>query len=333
MTAGEVLSKLDGVMLGATPSSERTYPGMLHRLRVSAVRSAAGSIAIVLVTIFSRNFHLNATTVVPLYLLIIVFQALVGGVMTSSVVTAAAGACLVYFFLPPILSSRIDDPLDRLAICVFLAVSHVVTRLVSNASKTLSGNQTRLAPTQTAANVGDCVSERPSTAITELTVTRQDAGRERNCMRGSPIPDDIVYHEVSRIIASRIFKKSIRLRRLLEFIVDATVRGEAGTLKEWVIGTDVYSRGKDFDPRLDPIVRTEFRRLRRKLSEYFETEGRADPVVIEVPKGSYIPCFRDRCDDDGFRLPGATVGDYSLGTGPTNVYDTVRCRVHENISQ
>jgi hypothetical protein len=233
--------------------------------------------------------------------------------MTSNFLTAAAGTCLAYFFFPPTFSFRIDDPLNRVALFTFLVVAHVITRLVSNARKTLGDNQTQIGPAQTAANLGDWDHKRPSTAITNQVVTRRDTGKQENCMRGSPIPDDLVYQQVSRIIASRVFKKSIRLTRLLEFIVDATVKGESTSLKEWVIGTDVYSRGKDFDPRLDPIVRTEIRRLRRKLREYFETEGRGDAVVIEVPKGSYIPCFRDRCDDDVAKLAGANIGDYSVG--------------------
>jgi Tfp pilus assembly protein PilF/TolB-like protein len=151
-------------------------------------------------------------------------------------------------------------------------------------------------------------------------------------MRGSPIPDGAVSQQVLRIVASRTFRKCNRLKRLLEFIVDATVKGETNSLKEWVIGTEVYNRGQDFDPRLDPIVRTETRRLRRKLQEYFDTEGREDAVVIEVPKGSYIPNFRDRRDDDLFKLPGETIGDYWVLDRLDESLDTVTYRVREGVS-
>jgi Domain of unknown function (DUF4118) len=275
--------------------SWRAYLGKLHWM--SPVRPAGASIALTLITILGYKFHLNATAVVSLYLLIVVLQSLVGGVMTSAVLTAAAGACLLYFF-PPTFSSRIDDPLNQVALFIFLVVAHLITRLVSNARKTFGDNKTQVWPAQTAANFGNRDREGPSTAITNQMVIRRDAGIQKNGMRGSPVPDDLVYEQVSRIIASRPFKKSVRLKRLLEYIVDTTIKGETTSLKEWVIGTDVYGRGRDFDPRLDPIVRTEIRRLRRKLREYFETEGAGDAVVIEVPTGSYIPCFRDRCVDD-----------------------------------
>jgi tetratricopeptide (TPR) repeat protein/serine/threonine protein kinase len=151
-------------------------------------------------------------------------------------------------------------------------------------------------------------------------------------MRGSPIPDGAVSQQVLRIVASRTFRKCNRLKRLLEFIVDATLKGETNSLKEWVIGTEVYNRGQDFDPRLDPIVRTETRRLRRKLQEYFDTEGREDAVVIEVPKGSYISNFRDRRDDDLFKLPGETIGDYWVLDRLDESLDTVTYRVREDVS-
>jgi hypothetical protein len=152
-------------------------------------------------------------------------------------------------------------------------------------------------------------------------------------MRGLPIPDSVVYRQVTRITASRAFRRCIRLRRLLEFIVDVTVKGETNSLKEWVIGTDVYDRGKDFDPRLDPIVRTEIRRLRRKLDEYFETEGREDAVVIEVPKGSYIPSFRDRRNEDFFKLLGEPIDDYFVLDRFDESFDTITYRVRENTSE
>src|SRR6266850_210730 len=184
----------------------------------------------------------------------------------------------------------------------------------------------------TAAHLGEGDRERRANGITNQVVTSLDTSRQENSMRGSPIPNDVVYQQVSHILASRAFRKSIRLRRLLEFIVDATVKGETNSLKEWVIGTDVYNRGPDFDPRLDPIVRTEIRRLRRKLSEYFETEGREDPVVIEVPKVSYIPSFRDRRDADLFKLPGEAIGDYFVLDRLDEGFDTVTYRVRKNSS-
>ncbi|MGH9374527.1 MAG: tetratricopeptide repeat protein, partial [Vicinamibacterales bacterium] len=78
------------------------------------------------------------------------------------------------------------------------------------------------------------------------------------------------------------------MTRLLEFIVEQTLEGHADRLKEYSLGVDVFRRGTDFNPRTETIVRVQARRLRDKLEEYYATEGQADPVGIEIPKGRYV---------------------------------------------
>ena len=141
---------------------------------------------------------------------------------------------------------------------------------------------------------------------------RQDIDHQENRLQRPAIPDHLVRQQVERIIASRVFSRSSRLTRLLRFIVEATLTGETNSVKEWVIGTEVYDRGKDFDPRLDPIVRTESRRLRLKLGLYYATEGQKDALVLEVPKGSYVPSLRFRYDDAGFGLREKNYGSDSV---------------------
>ena len=70
------------------------------------------------------------------------------------------------------------------------------------------------------------------------------------------------------------------------------MRGEGETLKEYVIGTDVYDRRHPYHPSQDSIVRTEAKRLRNKLKEYYETEGVEDEVLIYYRIGNYQPIFR-----------------------------------------
>lgn len=98
--------------------------------------------------------------------------------------------------------------------------------------------------------------------------------------------------QVDRIAASTFFSESDRLRRFLVFATEASLSGDAASLKEYVLGREVFDRGGDYDPRLDPIVRVEARRLRSKLTGYYEGPGVADEVRIEFEKGSYVPLFR-----------------------------------------
>ncbi len=98
--------------------------------------------------------------------------------------------------------------------------------------------------------------------------------------------------QTRKIIASRAMARSGRLARFLDFTVSQTLDGHGDQLKEFVIGVEVFDRRQEYDPRLDPIVRVEARRLRMKLKRYYETEGLADALMIEYPKGGYAPAFR-----------------------------------------
>jgi tetratricopeptide (TPR) repeat protein len=81
------------------------------------------------------------------------------------------------------------------------------------------------------------------------------------------------------------------LSAFLSFIVERYLSGDLSEIKEYRIGSEVYERGSAFDPRVDNIVRVEANRLRTKLREYYEKYGSADPVRIELPKGTYVPAF------------------------------------------
>ncbi len=98
--------------------------------------------------------------------------------------------------------------------------------------------------------------------------------------------------ELARVLQSSPFVNSDRLARFLRFTVDAAIAGQGDSLKEYLIGVEVYDRRPPYHPSQDSIVRTEARRLRSKLKEYYEGEGKDDPVFIYFRPGSYLPVFR-----------------------------------------
>jgi len=102
----------------------------------------------------------------------------------------------------------------------------------------------------------------------------------------------IVQEGLRRLLHSPLLVQSDRLSRFLSFAVEATLRGDGNSLKEYTIGIEAYGRRPDFDPSQDSIVRTEARRLRTKLKKYYQEEGGNDPVLIEFRPGSYVPAFR-----------------------------------------
>jgi TolB-like protein/Tfp pilus assembly protein PilF len=97
---------------------------------------------------------------------------------------------------------------------------------------------------------------------------------------------------LDRILASRAFRQADRMKRFLAFIVGETVAGRGAQLKEFVVGIEVFGRDNSFDPRNDPIVRVQARRLRAQLARYYREEGLEDDLMIELPKGGYSPAFR-----------------------------------------
>jgi TolB-like protein len=103
---------------------------------------------------------------------------------------------------------------------------------------------------------------------------------------------DEVRRQLDRLLASAGFANAGRMSRFLRFVVERTLAGDAERLKEYVIGVEVFDRDARYDPRVDAIVRVEAARLRAKLAEYYAGEGRADAVLLTLPKGGYAPVIK-----------------------------------------
>ena len=115
--------------------------------------------------------------------------------------------------------------------------------------------------------------------------------------------DAAVEETLRRILASAGFANSPRMSRFLRFVVEETVAGRGGDLKEYVVGLRVFDKPESFNPTVDPTVRVEASKLRAKLARYYELEGRHDPVVVEIPKGHYAARFSSRPDVRGQPRP------------------------------
>ncbi len=98
-----------------------------------------------------------------------------------------------------------------------------------------------------------------------------------------------IREQLDRILHSGSFVHSRRRQRFLEYVVNETLAGRGERLKGYNVGLEVFDRPETFDPVVDPIVRIEAARLRDKLREYYETDGREDPIRIDLPKGTYAP--------------------------------------------
>jgi serine/threonine-protein kinase len=127
-----------------------------------------------------------------------------------------------------------------------------------------------------------------------------------------------IRQQLERILASATFQQVERLKRFISFIVIEAASGRSDELKEYVVGVQVFGKESSFDPRTDPIVRVQARRLRARLSRYYQDEGQQDEVIIELPKGGYAPVFKRREGRAAARpsLTTALASSNTIAVGP-----------------
>ena len=134
-------------------------------------------------------------------------------------------------------------------------------------------------------------------------------------MKPSSLSAESVRTQLRQILSSRTFARSERLARFLTFAVEQTLAGRGEQIKEFVIGVEVFDKDAKYDPRMDPIVRVEARRLREKLRKYYETDGRGDSIYIEFPTGSYTPLVQTR-EEAGLAVKAHTTADNAIAVLP-----------------
>ena len=170
------------------------------------------------------------------------------------------------------------------------------------------------------------------------------------------VRDDALAAEIERILESNTFRNSEALRRLLKFLAEKRLAGEADQLKEYSVGIDALGKPPTYDPRHDSTVRIQVGRLRNKLAEYYRTEGKHDPVIVDLPKGRFkltydepqtvsprpavaleeapappstLPCGRPNSSNCG--SPFSIRGTLSLSPLPTHLLSSSRATVRTAI--
>src|SRR5262245_44462589 len=120
----------------------------------------------------------------------------------------------------------------------------------------------------------------------------------------APAPDEI-RTALDHMLLSEVFNRSPQLGAFLRFVTEAVLHGKGDRIKAYTIGVEVLRRDPTFDPQVDPIVRVEATRLRRAIERYYAGPGQEDSIIIDLPRGSYVPIFRHR----GFAEPVAPLID------------------------
>ena len=116
----------------------------------------------------------------------------------------------------------------------------------------------------------------------------------KNPVREQPVNGGDVRAQLERVLASRTFERMPRISRFLAYVTEQTLACERTTPTEYDLAIHVFHRDRTFKPSTDAIVRVQARRLRKAVERYYEAEGQNDSVLIQIPKGSYVPSFTHR---------------------------------------
>src|ERR1700722_13606806 len=128
------------------------------------------------------------------------------------------------------------------------------------------------------------------------------------------------FQQIDRLINSHSLRGSESLCKLLRYLAEHSLDHPGVALKENQIATEVLGRPGGFDPQSDSTVRVQAGRLRLKLAEYYAHEGPDDPVVVELPKGSYALTFHVRIASVGLsEVPPRVEGGDQRRPSPTSV--------------
>ena len=113
-------------------------------------------------------------------------------------------------------------------------------------------------------------------------------------MKSPPIDHTLIEAQVAKLLNSETFGDASRLQQFLRYVVQSYCQGKAREISQYSIGVEAFGFNDQFDPQQSSVVRMEAGRLRRRLSLYYATEGVKDQLIIEIPKGSYIPVITSR---------------------------------------
>ena len=125
---------------------------------------------------------------------------------------------------------------------------------------------------------------------------------------------ELIEKQLQQLLSSRTFRNSHLLSSFIQFVVEKALAGENNEIKEYTIATQVLKRPADFNPQVDAVVRIHAGRLRQLLSRYYDGEGINDTILIEIPKGSYVPVFKTRISEENQPLPAITSNGTTAGS-------------------
>jgi adenylate cyclase len=121
--------------------------------------------------------------------------------------------------------------------------------------------------------------------------TKSEKHQELGLLPAAEGYQDLIREQIKKILASPDFTATEQQRKFLIYVVDEVLAGRADGIKGYAVATQVFGRADDFDASFDPIVSIQANKLRRALERYYLLDGKSDRIVVDIPKGTYIPTF------------------------------------------
>ena len=121
-----------------------------------------------------------------------------------------------------------------------------------------------------------------------------DCQKNASAMNETDFAADEILKQLQRILDSPDFNGTSQQRDFLAYVVSETLAGNSSNIKGYTVATQVFGRNENFDQAIDPIVSIQANKLRRALERYYLLAGSEDDILIEIPRGTYVPVFTKR---------------------------------------
>jgi len=144
----------------------------------------------------------------------------------------------------------------------------------------------------------------------------------------SDVSSSEIHEQMDRILNSTEFNATDAQRSFLQYVIGKTLTGQAHKIKGYTVATEVFGRREDFDQAIDPIVSIHANKLRRALELYYLVAGQNDPIIIDIPKGTYVPAFHYQNNLDLDSVPK----DESKKSGFEGAWPTILVRPFQNLT-
>jgi cytochrome oxidase assembly protein ShyY1 len=148
----------------------------------------------------------------------------------------------------------------------------------------------------------------------------------------STIKPEEVQEALDRILSSKYFVNAHKKKEFLRLICDFHLKGRASELNEYILGYEVFARDNAYNPSGDPIVRVFAHEIRKKLENYYKTEGSHDPIRLAIPAGTYQPVFtRQVADTTTTPQEARTTSETLIDTTPKTDVERGRHRLSPGV--